>query len=54
MVSRIRSLLTDTQFRRLWQRFACGRELADIAAEEGVSQSDERGLKNGFGKPVSQ
>ena len=39
LVSRIRSLLTDTQFRRLWQRFACGRELADIAAEEGVSVS---------------
>ena len=37
LISRIRSLLTDTQFRRLWQRFACGRELADIAAEEGVS-----------------
>ncbi len=36
-LSRIRSLLTDTQFRRLWQRFACGRELADIAAEDGVS-----------------
>ncbi len=39
LLSRIRSLLTDTQFRRLWQRFACGRELADIAAEEGVSVS---------------
>ena len=37
LLSRIRSLLTDTQFRRLWQRIACGRELADIAAEDGVS-----------------
>lgn len=37
LVSHIRSLITDTQFSRLWRRFACGRELADIAAEEGVS-----------------
>lgn len=37
MLSHIRSLLTDTQFSRLWRRFACGRELADIAAEDGVS-----------------
>ena len=37
LVSHIRSLLTDTQFSRLWRRFACGRELADIAAEDGVS-----------------
>lgn len=37
LVSHIRSLLTDTQFSRLWRRFACGRELADIAAENGVS-----------------
>ena len=37
LVSHIRSLITDTQFRRLWRRFACGRELADIAAEDGVS-----------------
>lgn len=39
LVTHIRSLLTDTQFSRLWRRFACGRELADIAAEEGVSVS---------------
>lgn len=37
LISHIRSLLTDTQFSRLWRRFACGRELADIAAEDGVS-----------------
>ena len=37
LVSHIRSLITDTQFSRLWRRFACGRELADIAAEDGVS-----------------
>lgn len=37
LVSHIRSLLTDVQFSRLWRRFACGRELADIAAEDGVS-----------------
>ena len=37
LVSHIRSLLTDTQFGRLWRRFVCGRELADIAAEDGVS-----------------
>ena len=37
LVSHIRSLITDTQFRRLWRRFACGRELADIAAEDGAS-----------------
>ena len=33
----IRSILTDTQFRRLWQRFACEYELAEIASSEGVS-----------------
>lgn len=33
----IRSILTDTQFRRLWQRFACEYELAEIASGEGVS-----------------
>lgn len=37
LISHIRSLITDTQFSRLWRRFACGRELADIAAEDGVS-----------------
>lgn len=37
LVSHIRSLITDTQFSRLWRHFACGRELADIAAEDGVS-----------------
>ena len=37
LVSHIRSLITDTQFSRLWRRFACGCELADIAAEDGVS-----------------
>ena len=37
LVTHIRSLLTDTQFSRLWRRFACGRELADIAGEDGVS-----------------
>lgn len=37
LISHIRSLLTDTQFSRLWRRFVCGRELADIAAEDGVS-----------------
>ena len=37
LVSHIRSLLTDTQFSWLWRRFACGCELADIAAEDGVS-----------------
>ena len=37
LVTHIRSLLTDTQFSRLWLRFACGRELADIAGEDGVS-----------------
>lgn len=36
-VSLIRSALTDTQFRRLWQRFACGYDLAEIVASEGVS-----------------
>lgn len=39
LVLHIRSPLTDTQFSRLWRRFACGRELADIAAEDGVSVS---------------
>lgn len=37
LISHIRSLITDTQFSRLWRRFARGRELADIAAEDGVS-----------------
>ena len=37
LISHSRSLITDTQFSRLWRRFACGRELADIAAEDGVS-----------------
>lgn len=37
LISHIRSLITDTQFSRLWRRFACGCELADIAAEDGVS-----------------
>lgn len=37
LISHIRSLITDTQFGRLWRRFVCGRELADIAAEDGVS-----------------
>lgn len=33
----MRDFLADVQFKRLWQRFAEGRELADIAAGEGVS-----------------
>ena len=37
IISIIRSILTDTQFRRLWQRFACEYELAEIASSEGVS-----------------
>lgn len=37
LMSVIESELTENQYRRLWQRFVCGRELADIAAEECVS-----------------
>lgn len=36
-ISSIRSLLTATQYSRLWRRFACGYKLADIATEDGVS-----------------
>lgn len=46
----MRDFLADVQFKRLWQRFAEGRELADIAAGEGVSitavaSSIERAIK---------
>lgn len=36
-IERVRNSLTDMQFSRLGQRYAEGRELADIAAAEGVS-----------------
>ena len=47
---RMRGVLTDIQFTRLWQRFALGLELADIAGAEGVSitaaaSSIERAVK---------
>lgn len=50
LIERMRGFLTDTQFKRLWQRYAEGRELADIAATEDVSvtavaSSIERAVK---------
>lgn len=36
-IERIRDYLTETQFSRLWQRFAEKRELSDIADDEGVT-----------------
>ena len=50
LIERMREFLTDVQFKRLWQRYAEGRELADIAAAEGVSvtavaNSIERAVK---------
>ena len=40
LVERMSDFLTDTQFKRLWLRFAEGREYTDIAAAEGVSVTD--------------
>lgn len=37
LIERMRGFLTDIQFKRIWQRFAVGLELADIAGAEGVS-----------------
>lgn len=50
LIDNMRGFLTDVQFKRLWQRFAEGRELADIAADDGVSvtavaSSIERAIK---------
>lgn len=49
-IERVRDSLTETQFNRIWQRYAEGRELADIAATEGtsitaVAASIERAIK---------
>lgn len=50
LIERMRGFLTDIQFKRIWQRFAVGLELADIAGAEGVSitavaSSIERSVK---------
>ena len=50
LIERMRCFLTDIQFKRIWQRFAVGLELADIAGSEGVSitavaSSIERAVK---------
>lgn len=50
LIERMRGFLTDIQFKRIWQRFAVGLELADIAGSEGVSitavaSSIERAVK---------
>ena len=50
LIERMRGFLTDIQFKRIWQRFALGLELADIAGAEGVSitaaaSSIERAVK---------
>ena len=50
LIEHMRGFLTDIQFKRIWQRFALGLELADIVGSEGVSitavaSSIERAVK---------
>lgn len=38
-IEKIRKILTETQFRRIWMRYVDGMKLHEIAVSEGVSRS---------------